>query len=752
MEESTPEGPRVETLRTPDVPPRPPLEREKSVNVRPRSRGPTPVGDDVPAPPPDNAPAPVPEDPLATPAAPAAQGEWIAPARPSIITRAPAGPRCRGRKAEGEEAVKPGKISWVWRTKLKFLSARKEEWVKSAGKKTSGTFYTKMAKLFTAKYGFELKDEEDFEHDVEDPPDSVVDKVVNQRLAPEVAEARQTYHAKLCDRLGAWYRGQFANLVKEDKVAFAELFGGIQGVHVRSTFEARYLTLEKRAGHMGEAPPSKIKIQNEVTREVWDQETEDFQARVQAALEREYEANVKAWQESLADSPTRAPEEFAASLKSAAGYLQPFVDAIGERYGMCVSLLLCGPVGNRGGRLEMRSVHAGKTRGLVEEDWPMHDAKHFSVVEASMVDFAQSVFSEAECDARRTEEQEVDLPDSANMVAVPATARPLPSSSSAHPATGASSSRTGGAAAQAALSSWPSGGGARLSAGPALGNAAGGGGGAGNGGGDGAGNGEGDGAGDGGGDGAGNSTGDGGAGSAGDDEGNATQRVVDECWNRKDRKKWTEELERAHKGRERSKGWGIEWAGCVEKFFDFEAAWGYEDTGGSISTTDRLAAMKWWSGRARKWDSRVALGVMGSQGQDKSFVDDWWKWWGGLQPDERLRMGKVWTQPNSADWTGIAKLYGRNGLLQVMATLLWWGDKVADGTPMQQLDWSLAVGDVSWVLTELLRPGIIEKAGGKKRKAAKAGVNAEVEVGGKRKRSKKDEEATPPARRGHSDK
>jgi hypothetical protein len=42
------------------------------------------------------------------------------------------------------------------------------------------------------------------------------------------------------------------------------------------------------------------------------------------------------------------------SLKSASAYLQPFVDSIAERYGMCASLLIVGPIGERGGRIEMR--------------------------------------------------------------------------------------------------------------------------------------------------------------------------------------------------------------------------------------------------------------------------------------------------------------------------------------------------------------------------------------------------------------
>lgn len=57
----------------------------------------------------------------------------------------------------------------------------------------------------------------------------------------------------------------------------------------------------------------------------------------------------------------------------------------------------------------------------------------------------------------------------------------------------------------------------------------------------------------------------------------------------------------------------------------------------------------------------------------------------------------------------VLRLHGKNGLLQMMASLLWWGEQVADGTPADVRDWSSAVEDVADLLTEMLRPGGIAK-------------------------------------------
>jgi hypothetical protein len=69
----------------------------------------------------------------------------------------------------------------------------------------TGTFYTKIARLFVAKYGYYLKDNEDLAVDTEDPPDSVANVVVNERLSDEESEFRAKYHKNLRDVCKLFY-------------------------------------------------------------------------------------------------------------------------------------------------------------------------------------------------------------------------------------------------------------------------------------------------------------------------------------------------------------------------------------------------------------------------------------------------------------------------------------------------------------------------------------------------------------------
>ncbi|KAJ7736961.1 hypothetical protein DFH07DRAFT_707600, partial [Mycena maculata] len=138
---------------------------------------------------------------------------------------------------------------------------------------------------------------------------------------------------------------------------------------------------------------------------------------------------------------------------------------------------------------------------------------------------------------------------------------------------------------------------------------------------------------------------------------------------------------------------GPEWAKLVASFFDFEASKGYED-GAQMGTTNRPTAVGTWLGRGRKWNMTMDLGTLGDEKDEETFVAVWWRWWHKVLYSKGAQ---------EADWEGMSRLYGRNGVLHVMATLLWWGDVVADGDDEEAVErWRLAVEDVQWALKKML--------------------------------------------------
>ncbi|KAJ7876649.1 hypothetical protein B0H13DRAFT_1893562 [Mycena leptocephala] len=334
--------------------------------------------------------------------------------------------------------------------------------------------------------------------------------------------------------------GQMASMEKQMAIMEKSIFRELK----------RLESLKRRAERTGEKMPEHIDVVRKVTANIWEAETAAFQHECELANEREYQQMIKAWELSLADSPTRTAEEIAATLENAAFYLQPFVDAIQERFGMCTSILLAGPIGIRGGKIGMQSVHAGKTKGLAPANWPKYDWQGFQDVEKSMISFARECFmsmsdnghviAEAECNAggNRSSEDSSSGAEGWEFTDEARGGRPTvraPSQSVTQGSAATSGEARGGPTLET----------------PPMGGAA-------------------------------SSVQTGIMQISGEREGNDNEdcetgggHLHDELWQRNDRAEWTAELGRAHAAFERGRGWGLDWAVCVQKFYDFEAAWGF---------------------------------------------------------------------------------------------------------------------------------------------------------------------------------
>ncbi|KAJ7144879.1 hypothetical protein C8R43DRAFT_866387, partial [Mycena crocata] len=125
------------------------------------------------------------------------------------------------------------------------------------------------------------------------------------------------------------------------------------------------------------------------------------------------------------------------------------------------------------------------------------------------------------------------------------------------------------------------------------------------------------------------------------------------------------------------KGWGLEWATCVANFFDFEGAHGYTE-GDVAGTRRRPTAVGAWLRCGRIWEETVEIGEVGGENMPGSYAHQWWQWWAELQPKDQETVDGVTRMVTEVDWSELSMLHGENGLLLVMATLLWWGDCVGN--------------------------------------------------------------------------
>ncbi|KAJ7446062.1 hypothetical protein FB451DRAFT_1412422 [Mycena latifolia] len=317
---------------------------------------------------------------------------------------------------QGLPPVKPGKVGWVHGTKLAFFQAHKEEFIAAAEVKATGPFYSWVTHLYLAKYGYNVAWDTDLDDDQDTTSDVDEDEDVDS-LAADEAERRAEYFQTLRSKIGVWYNAQYSGSVekKAKKVTFKQLFNKPElelpapvkprELHyysrrfyterIKDRVAARWGAVSRRPN-----PPAIIKIRNQVTKEAWNGESEPFKAEVRAAIEQEHKVATEAYSLVVSGAAPTTAAEYDIALNNAAYYLQPFADAIHERFGMNVAILMCGPIADRGGRIEVRSVHSGMSNGLVPQIWSDFDRAGFNGAQRSFVDFSQQCFTEEECRAR----------------------------------------------------------------------------------------------------------------------------------------------------------------------------------------------------------------------------------------------------------------------------------------------------------------------------------------------------------------
>ncbi|KAF8174208.1 hypothetical protein K438DRAFT_1849717 [Mycena galopus ATCC 62051] len=175
----------------------------------------------------------------------------------------------------------------------------------------------------------------------------------------------------------------------------------------------------------------------------------------------------------------------------------------------------------------------------------------------------------------------------------------------------------------------------------------------------------------------------------------------DELWRRDNHADWTAEIASTHAAFETGREWGVEWAGCVQKFFNFEAAWGYEKGLWKMATKDRPRQVTGWLNRGRRWTMPPSLGSLLGRREatgeaEELWVGLFWAWWWTLQPKEHVELSnRELSRPGKADWSRMVQMHGDNGCSKR-------GEE-------EREEWLVAVHNVTWVLEQLLESGEIDR-------------------------------------------
>ncbi|KAJ7456315.1 hypothetical protein B0H11DRAFT_2244232 [Mycena galericulata] len=327
-----------------------------------------------------------------------------------------AGTAARRRERAGLAPTKPGKVGWVHGTKLPFFQEHEKAFGTAAELKTTSAFYHKIGQLYLDKYGYNTPWDGDLETGRMLPTTWTRTKmwIVLTRTWRMSAQ-----HTSInCEeyKIAVWYNTQYGSVDKKTKtLGFKELFNKpalnppapvkprvlhfysrrFYGERIKDRVTARWAAVSRLPN-----PPQPITVRNKVTKEAWLAETAAFKKETEDAMENEHKAALAAYTQAVSGETPNTPEGYNTALNNAAYYLQPFADAVQQRYGMNVSILMCGPIPERGGRIEVRSIHSGTSNGLVPRVWSEYDRGGFDIAQRSLVEFTHQCFTERECRAR----------------------------------------------------------------------------------------------------------------------------------------------------------------------------------------------------------------------------------------------------------------------------------------------------------------------------------------------------------------
>ncbi|KAL1749335.1 hypothetical protein FB107DRAFT_281009, partial [Schizophyllum commune] len=210
-----------------------------------------------------------------------------------------------------------------------------------------------------------------------------------------------------------------------------------------------------------------------------------------------------------------------------------------------------------------------------------------------------------------------------------------------------------------------------------------------------------------------------------------------EIWSYRSTDRWSLHIRDIFGAVQRGRDWGLAFATAVYAFFKLEDHMDYpirhdgrRILGGSI----RPAAYNTWSRQGCPYDLSIDLGDL------SVFAQRYWLWWEALQPAGRHNSdGNLITieefegvVQGMDDWDGLEKCCGKDGIVQVLLFLLWWGDAVnsAGARPDEWLEWDTAVQDFRDVLCLMMGTPGFEKVARKHARARLAADKADNENGG----------------------
>ncbi|KAK0438386.1 hypothetical protein EV421DRAFT_1714355, partial [Armillaria borealis] len=134
-------------------------------------------------------------------------------------------------------------------------------------------------------------------------------------------------------------------------------------------------------------------------------------------------------------------------------------------------------------------------------------------------------------------------------------------------------------------------------------------------------------------------------------------------------------------------------------FVVFEGAYGFAEKGKGLGAKNRPACVHAFMKEHRRWGKPQDIGDL------TVFNEEWWAWWGSLQPSGRTEGMFNFARPKKLDWEGLERCNGGTGFILMLGSLLWWGEAAyAVGKGSEPWwNWREALIDFTWAIEHMIR-------------------------------------------------
>ncbi|KAI0037337.1 hypothetical protein FA95DRAFT_1578904 [Auriscalpium vulgare] len=220
-------------------------------------------------------------------------------------------------KSSAQGPGKPrGRTPWATGFKADFLERYVSEYRKVAGsKKSTHDFYRRIARLFFITFGYELALHENPEQEPAAPDAARLDDASDHEGEDDASREEREHIFK--DLFKDWYPHRVRKLTATAAPSAEAADDAYQAVarkfvepprreQVRHVYSDLYWD-DRISKHFNKIAPKAI-ASSAAVREKWDDETEEFQEKIHAEVERRYQAALAEYNRSFVDTP-RTDEE-----------------------------------------------------------------------------------------------------------------------------------------------------------------------------------------------------------------------------------------------------------------------------------------------------------------------------------------------------------------------------------------------------------------------------------------------------------